>query len=415
MKNLHDQERRDVLLNLYSRALAVVNGRHCVASFLSDHPLPAKKVRVIAIGKAASSMLQGALDSCIHAIEAGLIITKDGHLDDLGTVDIPVEKMESGHPYPDRRSLAAGRLLLDFIAQMPAETGVLFLLSGGASALVEVLPEGVTVEKLDQLNRWLLARGWPIDQMNRIRKSVSCIKAGRLARYLKQHDVMQLLISDVPRDDLSVIGSGLLIPDAQPAVVSEPLPAWIVDMQSAVPSAPMAGDSCFAKIQTRLIASNAILRAEVERLARTAGFAVQCNRVLEGDAARQGRQIAQALRDGQPGIYIWGGESVVTLPEQPGQGGRCQHLALAAAQALAGHAGISVLAVGSDGTDGPGDTAGALIDGGTLERAQDAGAGSADSALRRADAGRFLDAAGDLIDTGPTGTNVMDLIIGLKN
>ena len=415
MKNLPDQEQREILLNLYSHALAAVSGRGCVASFLSSHHLPTMKLRVIAIGKAASSMMQGALDTCIHAIEAGLIITKYGHLEELDAADIPIEKVESGHPYPDQRSLDAGRLLLDFIAQTPPETGVLFLISGGASSLVEVLPEGVAIEKLHQLNRWLLAQGWPIDRMNRIRKSVSCIKAGRLARYLLQHNVMQLLISDVPRDELSVIGSGLLIPDLQAAVVSEPLPDWIVDMQSTVPSAPMAGDSCFAKIQTHLIASNAILRAEVERLAHGLGFAVQCNCVLEGDAAMQGSQIAKTLREGLPGAYIWGGETVVVLPEQPGQGGRCQHLALAAAQALAGHAGISLLAMGSDGTDGPGDIAGALIDGGTLERAKDAGAGSADNALRWADAGRFLDAAGDLIDTGPTGTNVMDLIIGLKN
>jgi glycerate 2-kinase len=414
MKNLSETERRDVLLNFYSRALQVVNGRQCVATFLAQHALPAQKVRVIAIGKAAASMLQGVLDDHAEAVEAGLIITKAGHLENVTPSSIPIVQVESAHPYPDQRSLVAGQQLIDFIAHTPPNTGLLFLISGGTSALVEVLPEGITIDQLHQLNRWLLAQGWPIDKMNQVRKSISLIKAGRLARLASNHPVLQLVISDVPGDDLSVIGSGLLTPSVPGNMPDERLPDWIVHMQAQAAAAPEPGDPCFSNIQSHIIASNVLLRAEVERLAQIQGQVVRCNQSLDGAAAIQGVALAQRLLDGAAGVYIWGGETVVTLPDQPGQGGRCQHLALSAARILAGHDNIALLAVGSDGSDGPGEVAGALVDGRTLERARDAGAHAPELALQHADAGRFLAASGDLVDTGPTGTNVMDLVIGLK-
>ena len=185
-------------------------------------------------------------------------------------------------------------------------------------------------------------------------------------------------------------------------------------MQAQVPVPPTADDTCFATIQSHIIASNARLREEVVRNSRTLGYRVCCNAELEGEAAQQGVAIAQTLIDGLAGIYLWGGETVVSLPEQPGQGGRCQQLALAAAQILAGHDNMAILAVGTDGNDGPGDVAGAFIDGQTLTRAQDAGAQAPEVALRQANAGSFLAASGDLVDTGPTGSNVMDLVIVLK-
>jgi glycerate 2-kinase len=404
----------DDLLNFFSHSLAVVNGRRCVENFLLQHALPMAKMRVIAIGKAAASMLQGVLTGHAHQVAAGLIITKAGHTEVLKAGTIPIVQLESAHPYPDQRSIEAGRQLLQFIEQTPADCGLLFLISGGTSSLVEVLPAGVTVEQLQQLNRWLLAQGWPIDIMNRIRKSVSLIKAGRLARYVAAHPVMQLVISDVPGDDLSVIGSGLLVPDSHATDLPADMPDWLVHMQAHVPPAPTQAEPCFANIQSDIIASNTLLRAEMARQAEAMGYALRCNEVLCGDAASQGVTIAQTLLDGPAGLYLWGGETVVTLPAQAGEGGRCQHLALAAAQVLAGHDNIAVLGVGTDGNDGPGDVAGALIDGQTLQRARDAGALPAEVALRQADAGRFLAASGDLVDTGPTGTNVMDIVIGLK-
>ena len=369
---------------------------------------------MIAIGKAAASMLLGVLDTQAPHVEAGLIITKAGHTEKFDGQSPPITQLESAHPYPDQRSIAAGRQLLQFIEQTPGDTGLLFLISGGTSSLVEVLPANIDVAQLHDLNRWLLARGWPIDEMNQIRKSVSLIKAGRLACMLAGRAAMQLLISDVPEDDLSVIGSGLLVPNTPLRITHKDLPDWLVSMQMQVPDPPTADAACFATIQSHIIASNARLREEAVRIAEQLGYTMRVNAFVTGEAAAQGAAIARNLIAGPAGIYLWGGETVVTLPEQPGQGGRCQQLALAAAQVLAGHDHIALLAVGTDGTDGPGEVAGALVDGQTLARARDAGARAAEIALRRADAGSFLAASGDLVDTGPTGTNVMDLVIGIK-
>lgn len=414
MKSLSDPKPRDTLLKIFSESLKTVKGRLCVATFLSRHPLPTRKVRVIAIGKAAASMLRGVLDEHAEHIEAGLIITKAGHTEIFAASSAPIEQLLGAHPYPDQRSIDAGTRLLEFINTTPVDCGFLFLLSGGASALVEVLPPNVSVEQLHELNYWLLAQGWPIEKMNRIRKSVSMIKAGRLAQLVAQHRVMQLVISDVPNDDLSVIGSGLLVPSVSKQIQENELPDWLLGMQSQVPPPPRKDDPCFAQIQSHIIATNSNLRKEAARITQELGYTVCGNAPIVGDAAEQGRMVARAVRDGPPGIWIWGGETVVTLPSQPGQGGRCQHLALAAATELAGHHDVIMLAVGSDGNDGPGDVAGALVDGQTLTRAREAGAPDAVSALAAADAGSFLDASGDLVDTGPTGTNVMDLILGLK-
>ncbi len=414
MNSLYVQDARRNLLNIYSSALKFVNGRQCVAEFLSRYALPAQKVRVIAIGKAAASMMQGVLELHADKVDAGIIITKAGHTEAFAATKPYIIQLEGAHPYPDQRSIDAGRQLLAFIDETPHDAGLLFLISGGASSLVEVLPDNIDVEQLHKLNRWLLAQGWPIDKMNQVRKTVSLIKAGRLAQKVMDHAVMQLVISDVPGDDLSVIGSGLLVPNTDSGDLPGQLPDWIKYMQSQVSVSPTAGNSCFASIESHIIASNSDLCAEVARQAKALGYIVQCNQLLDGDAAKQGTMIARSLIEGDKGVYVWGGETVVTLPPQPGQGGRCQHLALAAANVLAGQDNLTLLAVGTDGTDGPGEVAGGLVDGQTLQRGQDAGALSASDSLLHADAGSFLAASGDLVDTGPTGTNVMDLVIGLK-
>lgn len=399
---------------MYSSALTIVKGRDCVAHYLSQCTLPPKKMRVIAIGKAAASMMKGVLDIHPGKVEAGLVVTKERHTESLFIPGIDITQIESAHPYPDERSTHAGQQLLQFIEQAPNDVDFLFLISGGTSSLVEVLPDDVDVQQLHRLNRWLLAQAWPIEKMNQIRKSVSLIKAGRLARFVAGHNVMQLLISDVPDNELSVIGSGLLVADTLPTISTEVLPDWIQTMQQQVPAPPAADDDCFARIESDIIASNELLRADIIRQAKQLSLPVQINAVLDGNAKTQGVDIAHTLVDGEAGIYVWGGETVVNLPDQPGQGGRCQHLALAAAQEIAGYDNITLLAIGTDGTDGPGDVAGALVDGTTMQRAIDGGAISVDEALNQADAGRFLAASGDLVDTGPTGTNVMDIVIGLK-
>ena len=314
-----------------------------------------------------------------------------------------------------RDSLRAGQTLLWWLAAAPEDVCWLFLISGGASSLVEVLPETLSLDDLRRLNGWLLASGWPIGRMNALRRRVSGIKGGRLLDHLNGRRVRALLISDVPNDDPAVIGSGLLAAAAEDDIGFDmrSLPGWLRPLLTAAERTdayPVARPHVDISVVATL--DQALQAAAAEATKR--GYRVyRAPDRLDGDAQQAGLRIAAALQGGAPGVYLWGGETTVQLPERPGLGGRCQHLALAAAQRLAGSSGIAVLAAGTDGSDGPGEAAGACIDGGTLQRGMAEGFDARD-ALARADAGPFLAAAGDLLDTGPTGTNVTDLVIGVK-
>jgi hydroxypyruvate reductase len=308
----------------------------------------------------------------------------------------------------------AGARLLAFLHDAPTEATMLFLISGGASSLVEVLPPAMSLAELQQVNRWLMGSGWDIHRMNVLRKRLSAIKGGRLAAWLKGQRTVQLLISDVPGDDPGDIGSGLLIPDDGAAVEGPSLPEWLHDLLRRIPPSPLPPPAAFAAVETHIVASLDQALSAAAAAAHRQGYQVWRDaQRLHGEAAATGRRLARTLIDGAPGIYLWGGETTMCLPAMPGRGGRNQHLALAAAEVLAGHDKVWLLAAGSDGSDGPGADAGALVDGGTVARGGLDGLDAADC-LRRADAGSFLAASGDLINTGPTGTNVMDVVIGLK-
>jgi hydroxypyruvate reductase len=246
--------------------------------------------------------------------------------------------------------------------------------------------------------------------MNRIRRSLSCIKGGKLLHYLQDVSASRvLLISDVMGDDLSAIGSGLLYPsavDVTPDELPDPLRSWWRTCDTSKPD---------HELPHVVVASlDQAMEAAAEK-ARSLGLAVTVHQQkLEGDAALTGQELAHSLRHTlEPGIHIWGGETTVTLPEHPGRGGRNQHLALSAAQELEGTQGLYLLAAGTDGTDGPTEDAGGLVDGGTINRGKLDGLLVAEH-LKAADAGSYLAASGDLVSTGPTGTNVMDLVIALK-
>jgi len=408
---------RENLLSIYKSALSAVNGRKTVAAFLREHSYPTP-LALIAVGKAATDMAAGAFDVLGSDIRQALLITKLGHLDKQQLQGYPILCLEAAHPVPDESSLAAGQALLQFIENLPPHYPVLFLISGGASALVEVLVPGVSLADLQRVNRWLLASGLDIHAMNQIRKSISAIKGGRLATYLKKHPVLNLLISDVPGDDLQAIGSGLL---TQPKISKIPPNALLTNGESSLPDwlrtlTANAHDcpSCFSNIEQHIIAHPAIARQGACEAAKPLGYAIFNHDILiVGEAEQAGRILAQQLCTGNPGIFIWSSETTVHLPENPGQGGRCQSLALAAACEMAGQKEIFLLAAGTDGNDGPGQIAGALVDGGTLKRGKRKGFNAA-HCLEQADAGRFLAASGNLIETGPTGTNVMDILIGLK-
>jgi hydroxypyruvate reductase len=183
-----------------------------------------------------------------------------------------------------------------------------------------------------------------------------------------------------------------------------------------MPPAPAPDDVCFQKVTREIVATLDNAKSATVDAAKKLGYeAVIESAFVSGDAVETGTRLANKLLQFEPGtVHVWGGETTVTLPESPGRGGRNQSMALAAALMLQGHAGLWLLAAGTDGTDGPTDDAGALVDGGTIARGEQAGR-DAKQSLARADAGNFLEASGDLLQTGPTGTNVMDIMLGLKH
>jgi len=343
-------------------------------------------VWLAAIGKAASSMALGAHDALGSALERGLVITKDGHVQPELLALSGLEIHESAHPIPDERSLAAGERLLRWVEQLPDSVDPLFLISGGASSLVEVLEAGASFADLARVTAGGLAAGIPVGELNARRARLSRIKGGRLTARLGARPARALFLSDVPGDDPAVIGSGLLGPSADTA----------------------------DRVERAVLASIDHAREGVAAAAAELGLEVYvCPRRFDEDALRLAVRFAHELCLNTTQVRVWGGESTVQLPENPGRGGRNQHLALAAARLIAGQADLLLLAAGTDGTDGPTDDAGALVDAETCVRLALAEL-DADECLRSADSGTALAGAGDLIHTGPTGTNVGDLVIGIK-
>ncbi len=399
---------------LLGAALDRVRGDAAVAAWLRAHP-DAAYDHLLAFGKAAAAMADGALAARPEPA-AGLVVTKHGHLAGRRCAGHPrLRCLEADHPVPGAASLAAGAALLEFLAAAPADARFLVLISGGASSLVEALAPGLDLAGLSRLTDRLLGAGVPIDQMNAARRAVSRLKGGRLARHLDGRPACALLISDVPGDAPWVIGSGPLSP--APDGGAAELPAAARDLLAGIEPEPVPPPAAFANIDAHVIATLADAKAAAAAAAEARGLAAHVHdEFLDGDAQARGARLARWLRGAEapPGCHVWGGETTVRLPDEPGRGGRNQHLALAAARELDGAGGVRLLACGTDGTDGPTADAGGEVDGATLARGRARGLDAA-AALAAADAGNYLEAAGALVATGPTGTNVMDLVLALKD
>ncbi|HKJ09630.1 MAG TPA: DUF4147 domain-containing protein [Gammaproteobacteria bacterium] len=405
---------RDLAESLYRAALAAADGRQRTVEWLRRHPMEGP-VWAVAVGKAAAAMAEGAREALGSRLRRGLLVTKHGHLGPDASAYAPFECYQTGHPVPDAASLAAGRRLLECVAEAPPAVHWLFLVSGGASSLVEALPAGHILQDLQDAQQWLLGSGLAIAEMNRVRKGLSLLKGGRLAARLTGQSVTALMLSDVPGDDPSVIGSGLLAAAAGDRDLSGlALPEWLRKRLEGMPAAPVPDHPALARVRHHVIASlGDACRGAVQR-ARELGLDAVCHRTrLAGDAAAAGHRLGALARQASPGVQVWGGETTVVLPAAPGRGGRCQQLALAASLELQGIPDTCLLAAGTDGTDGPTEDAGAIVDGDTVERGRRSGM-SVESCLERADAGSFLAASGDLLHTGPTGTNVNDLVLAVK-
>jgi hydroxypyruvate reductase len=374
---LGSASRKESLIGIWQAAIEAVSGYQSVTNALQADPA-FRPDQVIAVGKAAAGMCLGALDS-LPPCEA-LVVTKYGHLDDRLCNREGVVVLESAHPIPDQNSLAAGHALLERTFTMQPDSRLLLLVSGGASALAEALPADISLEDLRAKTDEMIATGKTIAQINAWRKQNSLIKGGKLIEAFHGAEVRVYAISDVEGDSIDTIGSGL--GDCQRAAV-------------------MA--------TSKIVASNRIAREQAEQKAIELGHEVKVNEeTLYGDVHELAAALGETLRNAVPGVYLWGGEPTVMLPENPGQGGRNQSLALAIAERIAGLHNIGLLVAGTDGTDGPTTAAGGIVDGATWSDPEDAL-----KALQQADAGRYLEAHDALFVTGPTSTNVMDLVIAI--
>lgn len=361
----------DNLKRLWWQGVNAVRGDAAVKRAIAQGKVPAPD-RIIAVGKAAVAMATPACQTWPDA--PCLIVTKYDHGDGAPA---GARVIQAAHPVPDSASLAAGRALQEAIAACAPQDHVLMLVSGGASALAEVPLGGMTLEDLTASTQALLASGATIGQMNVHRTRNSQIKGGKLLAGFGGTRLTTLALSDVEGDALATIGSG-------------------------VGDAPANRNFDFFP---HIVASNTIAR---DAVAAASGSPVTMNaETLYGNIAQLVPRIAEQLRGAPSGLFILGGEPVVVLPDAPGTGGRNMALALGLAREIAGTTGLHILVAGTDGTDGPTDAAGACVDGQTWQD-------SAARALARADAYPWLDARGALIRTGPTGTNVADLLIAFK-
>lgn len=372
---------------------------------------------ILALGKAAHGMSLGAVQWLkLHGVEpaGGVVIS---HVR-TGAPDTILTHVSGDHPVPGEASLRAAGALEQVVNDMRPRDTAIVLLSGGASSLVAAPVDSLARIDLGALTRALLSSGAPIDVTNTIRRRVLLWAGGRLAAALSSAAVTAIAISDVPGDDPRVIGSGPLTGwQLQDDAFAEALSVLPSDTGNPIERAWRAGLLALPPDQRHEIAIAASNRDALEAAAgaaRESGWRVETwPGHLAGEASAVGQSIARALRAmprGERLCMVCGGETTVTLaPGAAGTGGRSQELALAAARELDGTPGVMLLAAGTDGRDGPTDAAGALVDGGTWSRTPDG-----DGALERHESHLALAAAGALLRTGPTGTNVMDLVVALR-
>lgn len=386
------------------------------------------RVVVVGAGKAAARMGSVLEDILGARLSHGVLVVKYGH----GEATRNLQVLEAGHPVPDAAGQEAAERLLEVVRSVSARDLLIVLISGGASSLLPVPAPGVELDDKRHVTHLLLRSGASIQEVNAVRKHLSGIKGGRLAAATKA-TVVSLILSDVLGDDLGAIGSGPTAPDpttyaqavailqryrlweVAPSRVRQTLEAGIAHdtMETPKPGAPL-----FRRVSNHIIGNNRAAVSTVARVARASGFRpLILSTTLTGEArevasvfgaiAREIVHAGQPLRT--PACVLAGGELTVRVRGE-GKGGRAQEFALASAMGIAGLPNVWVMAFGTDGTDGPTDAAGAVVDGGTVARASQGGVDPV-SALDRNDAYAFFQSVGGHLITGPTGTNVNDLYL----
>ena len=412
------------------RSMQMKNGYLCIGA--KNFPLEEfERILVIGAGKAAAAMAAATEDILGAHLAGGVVVTKYDHGLPLRSIRI----LEAGHPIPDENSQAAAEEILEFISRADERTLIICLISGGGSALLSLPVAGVDITAKQQMSRLLLESGATINEINTVRKHLSRIKGGSLCTYTGKAQVVSLILSDVIGDDLQVIASGLTAPDSTTFSdcfqifdqyhLWDALPEQVADhftraRAGKAAETPKPEDPAFQRVFNLIIGSNSLALQAAADAAAERGFSpLVLTSMLKGEAREAGLFLTSIAKEIQrsgspitsPACLLSGGETTVTLAGK-GLGGRNMELALAASFELDQTEGILLLSAGTDGTDGPTDSAGAFADGTTSARAKSRGL-NPQIFLKNNDSYNFFKELDDLLCTGPTRTNVMDLQIFL--
>jgi hydroxypyruvate reductase len=390
-----------------------------------------QNIYVIGAGKAGASMAKALEYMLGDRITEGLINVKYGHRADLARVKLT----EAGHPVPDEPGEAGARAIFELASRAQKQDLVICLISGGGSALLPLPVKGVSLMNKQETTKILLACGATIHEINAVRKHISMVKGGALARAVYPAALVSLMLSDVIGDDLDVIASGPTVPDSSTFEdcmkifdrygICEKVPKRVLEhikkgFDGKVADNPKPGDRVFSNTQSAIVGSNLECILAAEEKGRDLGYrTLVLSTMIEGetkDVAQVHAGVAKEILKtanplSPPACVLSGGETTVTIKGQ-GLGGRNQEFVLAAAMSLSGWEKVVVLSGGTDGTDGPTDAAGAVADGRSVQRAQALGLNPEDF-LSNNDTYHIFEKLGDHIRTGPTNTNVMDLRIML--
>ncbi|MDO4905229.1 MAG: glycerate kinase [Lautropia sp.] len=411
-----DEKARTALRRIFDAAVASADPGAAVLRTLPEKP----KGRCVVVGAGkGSAAMAAALDAAWPDVElSGVVVTRHGQRCSAGRIEI----IEAAHPVPDQNSLVAARRLMQAVRGLQPDDLVIALISGGGSSLA-VLPAGrMTLADKQQLNRILLASGANIREMNVLRRQLSGIKGGGLAAAARPARVVSLIVSDVPGDDPAAVASGPTIADPSSREQAREIVARyrmvLPSAAQAVLDTPKLERAAHRGDEVRVIAAPMMALEAAAETARQLGLTpLILGDALEGEASQMGQVLAGIARSARrfghpvagPAVLLSGGEGTVTIgPDGAGRGGRNTESLLAMALALSAEPGVWALACDSDGIDGMQDAAGAFITPDTLARAHDAGL-DARAILQRHDSYTLFDGIGDLVITGPTGTNVNDI------
>ena len=430
-----------IIRNIFDESLLAVDpykavSRYCDYVLSQYEKEKLKKIYLISFGKAASLMAQALADGVGNALTKGIVITKYGHTGKQRFAD-NIAVYEAGHPIPDENGVRATGEVLKLLQRADEGTLVVFLISGGGSALLCCPYEGISLAEKQAVTDLLQKAGTNIQELNTVRKHISAVKGGRLAEIAYPARMLSLILSDVIGDPLDVIASGPTSPDTttyadamkviQKYKLAARIPGSVINIltkgvQGHIPETPKKGAPVFSGMNNIIIGSNAIAVEAARKAAESFGYKTAVlSTELSGEASQVAKDLAKAsldrkkmLRRGEKVCLIAGGETTVTV-KGDGKGGRNTELALAFGIAIKGESGITFLSAGTDGTDGPTDAAGAIVDGQMCSEAAKQGLDPQDY-LTRNDSYTFFKKINSLVMTGPTGTNVMDIqLILLEN